>query len=117
MPSFTAGVLFCGIDMVQGVPAAQAFRPTSFALYVGGFYVYNAMQCPMEAIHGRQSLLHNILSAGTLGAVAVHRGVFGIPFVSPYFFYQNPQYPPAAVAFAVYGGIAGLLSGIQGKPW
>ena len=71
----------------------------------------------MEGIHGRQSLWHNIAAAGTLGAVAVQRGIFGVPFVSPMFFYQNPRLSPPMVAFGVYGGIAGLLTGIQGKPF
>ena len=84
-------------------------------LYMGGIYVYNVLQCPMEFIHGRQSLVHNFLSAGTIGYIGVSRGMLGVPFVDYSFFYRYPQFSPATVGFAVYGGIASLLALLQGK--
>eukprot|EP01052_Picozoa_sp_SAG31_P010843 SAG31_NODE_603_length_13622_cov_19.019953_5_plen_160_part_00 len=38
------------------------------------------LQCPMEALAERQSLLHNAASLGGLGAYAVSTGMAGIPF-------------------------------------
>ena len=85
------------------------------ALYVGGVYAYNILQCPMEAIHGRQSLLHNFLSAGTIGYLGVNRGFLGVPFVDYTFYYRNPQLSPGVVGFVVYGGLAGVFAMLQGK--
>ena len=54
------GGVFVGIDVLQGT--AVASRPYSnllrtFGLYAGGLWIYRASVCPMEVIHGRQSLL------------------------------------------------------------
>eukprot|EP00545_Synedropsis_sp_CCMP1620_P014454 CAMPEP_0119003568 /NCGR_PEP_ID=MMETSP1176-20130426/641_1 /TAXON_ID=265551 /ORGANISM="Synedropsis recta cf, Strain CCMP1620" /LENGTH=140 /DNA_ID=CAMNT_0006955181 /DNA_START=19 /DNA_END=441 /DNA_ORIENTATION=- len=114
--SITFGGIFAGIDAVQGVPLAQAFSPRMLGRYMGGIYVYNVVQCPMEAIHGRQSLLHNVMAAGMLGYVGVSRGVLGVPFVDPTFTYRYPQVSAPMLAFMIYGGIAGALSAFGGKP-
>lgn len=83
--------------------------------YIGFLYIYNALQCPMEAIHGRQSLWHNILSAGTIGYVGFSRGWLGIPFIHPYTFYKYQYLNPGVVCFAVYGAIGGAFGAIAGK--
>ncbi|KAL7574425.1 hypothetical protein ACA910_015800 [Epithemia clementina (nom. ined.)] len=114
-PSAIAGVVFSGLDVLQGLPAAQAFRPRSVGFYMAIIYAYNILQCPMEFVHGRQSLLHNIISAGTLGYIGVNQGRVGVPFVDYSFYYRYPQFSPATMGFVVYGGIAGLLAAIQGK--
>ena len=82
---------------------------------MAGIYVYNAMQCPMEAIHGRQSLWHNVISGGILGSLGVSSGRIGIPFISHSVFYNYPSLSPPIVAFAVYGGITGALASLSGK--
>ena len=69
----------------------------------------------MEAIHGRQSLLHNILSAGTIGYVGVSRGWLGIPLIDPYTFYRYPSLRPGAVSFAIYGAMGGAFGALGGK--
>lgn len=79
--------------------------------------MYNVMQCPMEAIHGRRSAYHNILSGAILGHVGVSRGILGIPFVDGHLFYRYPQLSPPLVGAAVYGGIAGLFVTLGGKPF
>jgi len=96
--------------------ASSSSIPRIAAVNVGGLYVYHSLQCPMEAIHGRQSLLHNVLSGGILGLVGVRQGVLGIPFVDSYFFYRNPSLSPEVTAFAVYGAIGGLMASLGGKP-
>lgn len=88
---------------------------SSSGRYMAGLYVYNVMQCPMEAIHGRQSLLHNAAAAGLIGYVGVSRGALGIPFVDPSFTYRYPQVSAPMLAFMVYGGLAGALAGFGGK--
>jgi hypothetical protein len=70
------------------------------------------MQCPMEGIHGRSSLWHNIISGGTIGFFGFASGRLGIPFVS------NPYatgIPPQILAFGVYGTLSGLLAGGLGN--
>ena len=84
-------------------------------MYAGSIYTYNVLQCPMEAIHGRQSLLHNMLSAGILGYGGVQAGKLGIPFVDPSFVYRYRTLSPPQLAFCVYGGLAGALAGFGGK--
>ena len=83
---------------------------------MAGIYVYNAVQCPMEAIHGRQSLMHNVLSAGMIGYLGVQTGRLGIPFVDPSFVYRNRAMSPPQLAFLVYGGLSGGLAAFGGKP-
>lgn len=83
--------------------------------YIGFLYLYGALQCPMEVIHGRRSLWHNILSAGTIGYIGVSRHLLGIPFVDPYTFYRYPNLSPGIVGFATYGAIGGFFGALSGK--
>ena len=81
--------------------------------YFGAMYLYHAMQCPMEGIHGRSSLWHNIISGGVIGFFGFTSGRLGIPFIS------NPYaingIPPQILAFGVYGTLSGLLAGGLGN--
>ena len=106
------GTIFAGLDVVQGAK----FTPQRVLVYSGGLYVYNALQCPMEAIHGRPSLSHNMIAGGLLGYVGVGAGQLGIPFVGPETFYRYPWMRPQMVAFGVYGGLAGVMAALGGKP-
>ena len=84
---------------------------------MGCIYLYNALQCPMEAIHGRKSLLHNVGSAGMIGYIGHRAGLIGIPFVDVALFYRYPGLSPSIVSAAVYGTIAGTIAGaLGGKP-
>ena len=105
------GSIFTGVNVAQGAPLS----PQSFAVNIGGLYVYSALQCPMEAIQGRPSLLHNGAAAGTIGAIGVQAGFLGVPFVPPHVLY-SPRYNPLAIAFAVYGGLAMTVGSLSGKP-
>ena len=69
----------------------------------------------MEAIHGRQSLLHNFLSGGTLGYLGVALGHAGVPFVNSMTFYRYPFLSPPMVGGAVYGTMAGAMAAFSGK--
>eukprot|EP00405_Crypthecodinium_cohnii_P011253 CAMPEP_0206435698 /NCGR_PEP_ID=MMETSP0324_2-20121206/10033_1 /ASSEMBLY_ACC=CAM_ASM_000836 /TAXON_ID=2866 /ORGANISM="Crypthecodinium cohnii, Strain Seligo" /LENGTH=133 /DNA_ID=CAMNT_0053902703 /DNA_START=41 /DNA_END=442 /DNA_ORIENTATION=- len=113
VPSIMMGGVFSGISVLQGAP----LTPQLLAMNCGFLYIYHTMQCPMEAIQGRQSLIHNVIAGGTLGAFGVQGGHLGIPFVNPSFFYRFPSVTPAMAAFGVYGGLAGVLGGmLSGKP-
>ena len=72
----------------------------------------------MEAVHGRRSALHNVLSAGALGAAGVSSGKLGIPLVDGLFFLRHPMITPPMAGALVYGAGAGLLANVLGgKPW
>jgi len=112
MPSLIFGGVFAGLDVMQGAHWRNVLNPRVLGSYVGGIYAYNVMTCPMEAIHGRQSLLHNFLSAGVIGYAGVNSGKLGIPFIqNPYQYGSNP----ATVAFVVYGSIATAFAAFGGK--
>lgn len=111
VPSAVMGTVFAGLDVAQG----GTFTPSRIFIYAGGLYAYNVIQCPMEAIHGRQSLAHNMLAGGILGYVGVSSGHLGVPFVSPMALYRYPWMPPSAAAFLVYGGLAGTFAALGGK--
>jgi hypothetical protein len=117
VPSIIMGGAFTAIDTVTHSIPSHSILPTA-KIYVGGIFCYHAMICPMEAIHGRQSAWHNILSGGTLGYIGVKTGRLGVPFLDDsYFFYKNPQVSRAMAGAAVYGAIGGALSVfLGGKP-
>ena len=79
--------------------------------YFGGIYCYHALQCPMEAVHGRPSLWHNIISGGTIGFLGVASGRVGVPFVSVEMIKYRYGISPPVAAFGIYGTISGLLAG------
>jgi hypothetical protein len=68
----------------------------------------------MEAIHGRQSLGHNFLSAGILGYVGAQSGRLGVPGILHSHFRKLSISPPQ-MAFMFYGSIAGMLAFLGGK--
>ena len=109
--SVVFGTIFHGLDVLQG----HQFSPRSAARNAGFIYVYHALICPMEALSGRRSFVHNMLSGGTLGYIGVASHNIGVPFLSPSFFYMNPRISPPLAGAAVYGSIAGALAGISGK--
>jgi hypothetical protein len=75
------------------------------------------VQCPLEAIHGRKSLVHNAISAGGLGYMGVASGVAGVPFVPSHLLYRNAmRLRPAAIGGLVYGALGGFMGALSGKP-
>ena len=112
--SVLAGGLFSAWDASQG----RRVTPQTFAIYAGAVYVYNLLQCPMEAASGgRPSAWHNVASGAILGYIGVQKRVLGVPFLDSYFFYRNPQISPELAAAGIYGGIAGALAAFGGKPF
>jgi len=80
--------IFTGIDAMQGAPLSIR----TYGFYAVSLWTYHALVCPMEAIHGRQSALHNAASGGMLGYIGVSRGMLGVPFINPHLLYgyRNP---------------------------
>jgi len=114
VPSIVFGSALTAFDVfVQGARLTPRFALT----YIGGIYAYNAFQCPMEAVHGRESAAHNVFSGAILGFVGVQRGILGVPFVDAYFFYRHPQITPAMAGAMVYGAMGGVLATLGGKPF
>ena len=109
IPSIVSAGVFSVIDVMSG----QHVTVNRIGTYAGGMYMYNIMQCPMEAIHGRQSLLHNFISAGIIGYVGVNSGRLSVPFVMPY---QIPRgVSPPFMGFMVYGSLASAFAALGGK--
>ena len=108
--SVIMGGIFHGFDAMQGAPLSVR----TWGMYATGLWTYHAMICPMEAIHGRRSSLHNVASAGIMGYVGVSRGFMGVPFVNPYQLYGS-RFPPAMIGAAVYGLLGGALATLGGK--
>jgi hypothetical protein len=109
------GGLFTGVSvMMEG----QKLTPRLAMMNMGGLYLYNALICPMEAISGRPSAIHNALSAGTIGYIGVATRQLGIPFVSPHYYYSSSSMvSPPMMGAAAYGGMALLLvTTLGGKP-
>jgi hypothetical protein len=106
------GGVFSAFDVAMG----QRITPKSVGSYMAFIYTYNAMQCPMEEIHGRKSALHNALSGGIIGFIGVTNNRIGIPFIDPNTLYRYPFVSPGMAAFAVYGGLGLGLAMIGGKP-
>jgi hypothetical protein len=102
------------MDVAQGSVKSNQIVPAvgrAFAF----IYTYNLIQCPLEAIHGRKSAVHNAIAGGSLGYIAVARGLAGIPFINATHFYRYPQLSPALIGGGMYGSIAGCL-GLLSKP-
>lgn len=115
VPSVVGAGILSVLDMAQ---TGRVPGPRTVGVYVGGIYVYNLVQCPMEAVNGgRPSAWHNVLAGGTLGYIGVQRRLLGIPFVDAYFFMRNPGVAPEVAGAAVYAAMAGGLAALGGKPF
>ncbi|KAL7430243.1 hypothetical protein ACHAXH_001287 [Discostella pseudostelligera] len=101
--------IFTGIDAMQGAPLSIR----TWGFYASGLWLYHASICPMEAIHGRRSALHNVVAGGVMGYVGVSTGRLGVPFVNPYYLYNFRN--PAIIGGAVYGALGGALAMLGGK--
>jgi hypothetical protein len=107
------GGVFTGLSVAQGMP----LTPQLAMLNIGGLYLYNTLQCPMVAIQGRESAWHNAASGAILGYVGVRQFNLSVPFVDPYFFYRNPQFPKPIVGAVAYGGIGLAFAMLGSKPF
>jgi hypothetical protein len=81
---------------------------------IGTIYLYYALQCPMEAVHGRSSSLHNGLSAFTISYVALSRQWIGVPFFPAYQLMGIPFFTRTLLGSSIYGGMALVFASIWG---
>ena len=74
--SLVGAGFWTGIGVLQGskAPILPTFTRNLFFLYT-----YLALQCPMEAIQGKRSLLHCTLSGGIIGYIGCQRKMLGMP--------------------------------------
>jgi hypothetical protein len=105
--------IFGGVLSAMSVMQGAALTPRLVGTNIGFIYFYSAVQCPMEAVSGRRSIVHNVLAAGGMGAAAVATGKAGIPLIDHSFFYRYPAVKPPMAGFVVYG-LMGLASGMLG---
>ena len=111
-PALGNGVILTMLQMGTS-GGAPANLPMSFALNVGFVYSYVVLQCPLEALQGRQSLMHNVFAGGTLGYLGVNAGRLGM-FGMEHHFYINRIPLPIGGAI-LYGAMGGILGAIGGK--
>ncbi|CAD7965466.1 unnamed protein product [Amoebophrya sp. A120] len=108
-----AGLLLL-LDYSQNQTPITARRA---GVFFGGCYLYQALQCPLEALTNRRSASHNFYAGGLLGAVGVHYNQLGVPFLTQTTYRQLPQWvKPVHAGFVVYGGIAMGFAMLMGKP-
>eukprot|EP00466_Bigelowiella_natans_P021155 jgi/Bigna1/64843/fgenesh1_kg.86_\ len=112
IPSCVAGGLFYGVQDVMLGGARPSIE--GFGRYAAIIYTYNALQCPLEAIQGRRSILHNVVSGGILGYVGVSKGWVGIPFIDYSFFYRYPRITPPMVGAGMYATMAYAFGALGG---
>ena len=109
-PALGNGILLTLMQSAQGLSAAL---PMQFAQNFAFVYSYIVLQCPLEALHGRRSLVHNMIAGGTLGYIGVSSGRVGM-FGLEMTFLAN-RIPLPAGGFLVYGALGGLLGALGGK--
>ena len=69
-PALANGAFLTVLQSMQGF-SPQAL-PMQFGLNTCFVYAYALLQCPLEAIHGRQSLLHNVFAGEACNSTAWH---------------------------------------------
>jgi hypothetical protein len=111
-PAVGNGVILTILQGMQGT-TMPAQLPVSFAINTAFVYSYVVLQCPMEAIHGRQSLLHNALSGATLGYLGVSARQLGLFNLEATFLVNRVPLPLGGAL--VYGSLAAVLGAIGGK--
>lgn len=112
--SLANGVILTAFQaMSAGAGANPAALPMAFAWNTAMVYSYVVLQCPMEALHGRQSLLHNAAAGATLGYIGVNARMLGVFNLEPTFLINRIPLPVGGAL--VYGTLAGLLGGLSGK--
>lgn len=110
-----SAVMGGALSAFQVVLHGAQFTPRLFMSHALFIYTFNALKCPMEAIHGRKSVIHNSLAGGIVGYVGVKSGNLGIPFVDGYFFYRYPYISRPMAGCLVYGAIGGFFGMAAGK--
>lgn len=114
-PAVGNGLILTIFQAMSGGGAAMnpAALPMAFAMNTAFVYAYVVLQCPLEALQGRQSLLHNAASGATLGYIGVSARQLGVFNLEPTFLINRIPLPVGGAL--VYGTLAGVLGAIGGK--
>ena len=110
-PALTNGALLTLLNGASGAPVSAL--PTMGIYNVAFIYAYFVMQCPLEAIHGRQSLLHNMIAGGALGYAGAQTGRLGLFGLETALLVNRIPLPVGGAL--IYGTMAGLLGALGGK--
>ena len=110
-----SSVVMGGVFTALGVAQGSQFTPRMLGGSIAFIYIYNALQCPLEAIWGRRSLWHNCIAGGTLGYLAVATGNAGVPLLDYTFFISYPMIRPAVAGAFMYGVMGGAFGAMGGK--
>jgi hypothetical protein len=86
----------------------------TFGSSVGVVYVYYAIQCPMEAIHNKESYIHNGISAFTLSYIGLAQQRIGVPLISAYTIYQLPLLARNILGASIYSCMAMTFAAFYG---
>ena len=111
-PALSNGVLLTLLQSMGG-PPPPAQMAMVFGMNCAFVYSYFVVQCPMEALHGKQSLLHNGIAGSAMGYLGVQSGKLGM-FNLEYTFMMNRIPLPIGGAM-VYGALAAALGALGGK--
>lgn len=110
--------LFNGLaHMYTTVRLHTRLQVRGWGIYSGFLFTYSGLQCPMEQLHRRKSLLHNFAAGSILGYIGVSGGFVGIPFM------QNVTLPKvlrsrqAFLGAGIYGTLAMAFGAFSGKPF
>ena len=112
-PSIANGAILTVMQAASSGGVHPPALPMQMAMNSGFVFTYLVLQCPMEAISGRQSLIHNFIAGGILGYEGVRRGAVGM-FNLEMMCVQYRVPIPVGGAI-VYGGMAAVLGALGGK--
>ena len=90
----------------------------TFGTSIGVVYVYYIIQCPMEAIHNKESFVHNGIAAFSISFIGLAQQKLGVPFVPIYSLYHVPFLARNILGASIYSGIAMGIAAVYGhKPF
>lgn len=103
--SLVSGTLIASISGAQsGVFSSRLLLGS--AAFV---YIYNAIQCPLEALSNRRSYIHNGIAGAIIGTYGVQMGMLSVMNIN------HVNLPRSAVAALLYGGIGTIMGILEGK--
>ena len=87
----------------------------TFGTSIGVVYVYYIIQCPMEAIHNKESFVHNGIAAFSISFIGLAQQKLGVPFVPTYSLYHVPFLARNLLGASIYSGIAMGIAAVYGR--
>lgn len=100
--------IFFGLALTARDASQARYTMSRTVSYAAGAYAYRAMQCPMEAIQGGQSKVHDFIAAGIVGYVGVTSGRYRVPWL--YETVLHKRFPLGISTFWIYGLLGTTLA-------